>query len=134
MLRNFLYINGSALDGYLSSLEDGLRQNMDNKTSTSIAGDAKLKVPILDVGVGGSTARQSEVATSRSDTSNARFERLRTLALSGQASSEWVVIDDPDRELPEIDRGLMIEVDCDAYMPDNIRMLLSLGNIAGFAN
>lgn len=134
MLRNFLYINESALDGYLSSIEDGLRQSMDSKTSTSIGGDAKAKVPILDIGAGGSASRQSEEATSRSDTANARFERLRALALSDQASSNWIVIDDADRELPTIERGAMIEVDCEAYIPDNIRALLLLGNIATFAN
>jgi len=134
MLRNFLYINESALDGYLSSLEDGLRQNLDSKINTLVAADAKLKVPILDVGVGGNTSRQSEEATSRHDTSNARYERLRTLALADQVSSEWIIIKDPDSQLPELERGSMIEIDCDAYIPDSVRTLSSLGNIANFAN
>ena len=134
MLRNFLYINNSALDGYLSSLEDGLRQSSDSKKSTSLSGEAKLKAVVMEVGAGGSTGRQSEEVTSRSDTPNARFERLRALALSDQASSGWIVVEKPDHDLPKIDRGSMVEVNCDAYVPDNIRTLLSLGNIAVFAN
>ena len=46
MLRNFLYLNTVALDGYLSALEDGLRVGSESEQSStvdkSVEADARL--------------------------------------------------------------------------------------------
>jgi hypothetical protein len=130
MLRNILYLNEQALNGYLSVFEDGTRGAVTattTKSSSKGAGiDARVLNAKIDKGV------QTAETASRDDTPSARFDRLRSLALSTGDVTDWFEIgDDPDTDLGQVTRGMLIEVQCETYIPDTIKAMSSMGGIAG---
>lgn len=128
MLKNFIYLNEPALDGYLSSLEDGLRGLVEAKIakSSSVSG----KAGVAGVGVGGDHERQQEETTSRTDTASARFERLQRLAREDPEASGWVDVVDPDTDLKDIGIGAIVELECEIFIPEAIKAMSPNGGIA----
>lgn len=128
MLKNFIYLNESALDSYLSALEDGLRGSVEAKTAKSSMVSGKAGVGGL--GVAGDHETQDEETTSRIDTSAARFERLQKLAREDVEASGWVDVVNPDVDLSGLGTGALIELECEIYVPEIVKALSPSGGLA----
>jgi hypothetical protein len=127
MLRNFLYLNEATLDGYLSSLEDGLRAERATRQvkSSSVEGKASLG----PVGGSGGNSTDVEMSDSYRDTSDARFQRFVDLCRNNQERSGWSDVVNADDDLPHMRPGDMFEFDCDIYVPQMIRALTKSGGL-----
>ncbi|GAA1214919.1 DUF6414 family protein [Rhodoglobus aureus] len=127
MLRNFLYLNESTLNGYLSALEDGLRSVGEHRTtqSKSLLGKAGLG----GFGTQGETESDTELSHSYSDTSEARFERFISLCAANPERSGWVDIINSDDDFAAASPGTILEFDCEIFVPPMIRSLTSSGGI-----
>lgn len=125
MLKNFLYLNDDSLAAYLSSLEGGLRSSSEQRSSTSkkLTGgvDAKVASGSAD------RTREEALSISISDTAQARFERLEGLATDDAEHSGWVTVISPDEDLDGVGIGALIDIECEIYVPDQIRVLSSTG-------
>jgi hypothetical protein len=127
MLKNFLYLNDSTLSSYLSSLEDGLRDSVAEKKAKSSSVSAKAG--FAGIGTGGEHERQREEVTSRSDTPESRFERLRSLALEDTETSGWMEVADTDKDLEAVKIGSLVEIRCEIYIPEVVKALSSSGGL-----
>jgi hypothetical protein len=127
MLKNFLYLNESTLGSYLSSLEDGLRDSVAEKKAKSSS--ASAKAGFAGIGAGGEHERQREEVTSRSDTPESRFERLRSLALEDSATSGWIDVADADKELGATKIGSLVEIRCEINIPEVVKALSPSGGL-----
>lgn len=127
MLKNFIYLNESALDGYLSSLEDGLRRSVEAKTAktSSMSG----KAGAAGFGVDGGRERQEEETTSRTDTPAAKFERLQRLAREDNEMSGWIEVVNPDTDLAHVGIGALLELECEIFVPEMIKALSPTGGL-----
>jgi hypothetical protein len=128
MLKNFIYLNEPALDNYLSALEDGLRGSVEARTAKTSSVSGKLGV--TGAGIGGDHERQQEETTSRTDTASARFERLQRLAREDVEASGWVDVVDPETDLSGLGTGALIELECEVFVPEIIKMLSPGGGLA----
>lgn len=128
MLKNFIYLNEQALDSYLGALEDGLRSSVEDRKSTSgsVSGGGDLKLARLD----GEKAHAEEATTSRTDTPSARFERLQQLARADVDASGWIDIINPDVDLKGLGTGALVELECEIYVPEIVKMLSPSGGLA----
>jgi hypothetical protein len=128
MLKNFIYLNEPALDGYLSALEDGLRGSVQATTATTASLTGKAGV--AGIGVSGDRESQQGETTSRTDTAAARFERLQKLAREDVEASGWVDVANPETDLSGLGTGALIELECEVYVPEIIKMLSPGGGLA----
>jgi len=128
MLKTFMYLNETTLDSYLSSLEDGLRDSIEAKTSKSSSVRGKAGVGV--VAVGGDQEDLREETTSRSDTASSRFERLQRLARADVEASGWIDVLSADGDLTDIGIGALIEIECEIYIPEVIKALSPVGGMA----
>lgn len=127
LLKRFLYLNTSDLNDYISALEGGLRGSGQRRTTTgsSLGGEANLKVA-----KGNKESKQEEEESYNfSDTEQARFERLLELASADSEKTGWVEALDPDSHLANIGIGALIEIECEIYVPDEVRLLSSSGGL-----
>jgi len=138
MLKNFIYLNQPTLDSYLSALEDGSRTKVESQKSTNeaVSGGAGIKVPVVDLklGVDAEHGTGSSETTSRIDTPEARFERLLKLAHADADASDWIEAINPDTDLSAARIGTMVELECEVYIPDMIKMLSPGGGIGELVN
>lgn len=128
MLKHFIYLNESTLENYLSALEDGLRANAQTTSGESSALKGSIGVPAVSAS-GGKDHKTEEVA-SRSDTASSRFERLLRLAKSDVEASGWVEVLDPDTDFEGIGIGAIVELECEIYVPETIKVLSNSGGIS----
>lgn len=135
MLKNFLYLNTAAVDGYLSSLEDGLRA-----TSERIAGGSAGVGGRVGVGAVSANAEKgssNQEKTEHVDTPEARFERLREQASLRAEQTGWRRVLNPDVDLANLPNGAIVDLDCEIYVPDAIKMIAkgkeAIGTIEAFA-
>jgi hypothetical protein len=105
MLRNFLYLNTVALDGYLSALEDGLRVGSESEQSATVDKSVGADARVVKGNLGKSTAGTRR--TSGQDTSEARFARLMDIANTDPEPLAWIDVVDPSNDLDEADYGAM---------------------------
>ncbi|WP_337110151.1 DUF6414 family protein [Prescottella equi] len=119
ILRRFLYLDESAVDGYLSALEDGLRDSVqrDATKNSTIGGSLGVSNIKLDAERGKGTT-YSEVAR---DTPHSKYERLSRLAGSAGAWTEIL----EDDSLDQYSTGEIVELEADLYVPEVVRMLQS---------
>jgi hypothetical protein len=121
ILRNFLYLNQVALDGYLAAVEDGLREERESEhgTSTHRKGGTDVKIAQGEMG---SAEQQMERLRSR-DTPEAKFNRLMMAVDTKPDSFDWIQIQDPDSDLLSAGPGVMLEGEADFYIPSLVRSL-----------
>ncbi|MCZ2403531.1 hypothetical protein IV498_10150 [Paenarthrobacter sp. Z7-10] len=127
MLQNFLYLNETTLNGYLSALEDGLRSAAEHRVTQtkSLSG----KAGVAGFGAQGDTESDTEFSHSYSDTSEARFERFMSLSAANPERSGWIDIVNSDDDFPAASPGTILEFDCEIVVPPMIRALTSSGGI-----
>lgn len=120
MLRSFLYLDESALNDYVSVMEDGLRE----KTTTAQGKAGKAGGSVGLGGVGGSLelGRDRSRSTESADTAPARFERLVTLARAAKESSGWLDLSDLDG-LAGARAGSLVDFECEIRVPDIVKVL-----------
>lgn len=123
MLRNFLYLNTVALDGYLSALEDGLRVGSESEQSTTTDGSLAADVRFLKGNVGKSAAGTRR--TSGQDTPEARFARLMEIAEYDPEALGWIEVVDPNNDLNNVGYGAMLSGETDFYIPRGVQLLAS---------
>lgn len=118
ILRRFLYLDTPAVDGYLSAIEDGSRQSVERQSehTGSIGLSAELG-PVSGQASKGRARSQAETAT---DTPEAKFSRLATLAQKYEDT--WTEVLESDM-LGEFNKGEIIEIEVDLYVPDIVRFL-----------
>ncbi|WP_146362085.1 DUF6414 family protein [Arthrobacter yangruifuii] len=120
MLKNFLYLNESALTDYLSALEGGSRTSIEDRDQRSGVGSGSATPGSH---VDGRYARENEKTVRMADTPPAQFERLITLVAADPELSGWVAVQDPDTEFPPLPLGALIHVECDIQVPSMIKAL-----------
>ena len=127
MLKNFLYLNESTLNGYLSALEDGLRSAAEHRTTqtNSLSG----KAGVGGFGAEGEKQSDTELSHSYADTSEARFERFIFLSTANPDRSGWIDIVNSDDDFPAASPGTILEFDCEIFVPPMIRSLSSSSGI-----
>ncbi|WP_271290728.1 hypothetical protein [Propionibacterium freudenreichii] len=125
MLRNFIYLNLTSLESYLSAMEDGLRNSAETRAIKSGAVKGGVNAKLLSVG--GEKERGSEETTSRVDTPEARYERLDQLMRKDVKHSGWVDIAHGNVSPNDIKFGALVELECDIIIPDAIKILSSRG-------
>ncbi|NKS56065.1 hypothetical protein GS504_00185 [Rhodococcus hoagii] len=119
ILRRFLYLDESAVDGYLSALEDGLRDSVQRDATKNSTIGGSLGVSNIKLDAERAKGRpNSEVAR---DTPHSKYERLSRLAGSASAWTE-ILEDDP---LDQYSTGEIVELEADLYVPEVLRMLQS---------
>lgn len=120
MLKNFLYLNESALADYLSALEGGSRTSIEDRDQRSgVAAGSATAGSDAD----GRYSRENEKTVRMADTPPAQFERLIRLVTADPELSGWVTVQDPDTELPTLTLGALIHVECDIQVPSMIKAL-----------
>jgi len=121
MLKNFLYLNTATVDGYLSSLEDGLRERAERTAAGNSGVGGRLGVGPVSANAEKGVSRQEK--TEHVDTPEARFERLREHASADAERTGWRRVVNPDVDLAGLPNGAIIELDCEIYIPDSIKVL-----------
>ena len=91
-------------------------------------GSASGSISVPVVKADASRTREREDATSYVDNSYARFGCLLKLAHEDVELAGWVDVVDPSA-LDGIGIGALIEVECDVYVPDSIKMLSSSSEV-----
>ncbi|MEV0534704.1 hypothetical protein [Kitasatospora sp. NPDC050463] len=127
MLKRFLYLDTAALADYVSALEGGLRASLETKSLSARNAEAGIDVSPVKVGVGGS--RGAEISTSFADTPQAQFERLLQLAQSDPEVTGWIDVANPEVDLQGIGIGALIDVECDAYIPEIVKAFTPDGGL-----
>ncbi|MFE9925758.1 hypothetical protein ACFYQA_30590 [Streptomyces sp. NPDC005774] len=107
MLKRFMYLDTSALADYVSALEDGVRSSLERQ-------DEKEKATF-------------------SDTPQAQFERLLSLAKSETDLAGWFPIG-VETDLSEVKVGHLVDTECDIYIPDLVKALSPRGGLADALN
>lgn len=120
MLKNFLYLNESALGDYLSALEGGARTSIKDRDQRSGVSHGSAT---LDSAVEGRYTRENEKTVRLADTPPSQFERLMSLVAADPALSGWAAVQDPDTEIPSLPVGALIDVECDIQVPSMIKAL-----------
>ncbi len=127
MLRRFLYLDERALSDYLSAVEGGTRESAQRRTTTTRAGSGG--VDLKAVSGRGERSAEEEETLSLADTATARFERLVQLAKSDPDANAWVDVLELDTELAEVGIGTIVEIECEIYVPDTVKMLSAAGGL-----
>ena len=127
MLKKFLYLDIAALDSYVSALEDGLTTRKERQSGKSSGINGTLGTS--GANIGGSRGKDAHETTELSDTPEAKFERLQQLAAADFESTGWIVLDELS-QLGEVASGSLVNLQCDVYIPDVVKML-SGGNELG---
>lgn len=120
MLKNFLYLNESALSDYLSALEGGARTSIEDRNQRS--GVSHGSATPDSAGEGG-YARENEKTVRLADTPPSQFERLMALVAADPELSGWAAVQDPDTEIPPLPVGALIDMECDIQVPSMIKAL-----------
>lgn len=123
MLRNFLYLNTIALDGYIGALEDGLRQSLEDEQNGTTNGSVAADLRIVSANAGKSAGTNRR--TTGLDTPEARFARLVKIAEHDPEPLAWVDILDPDNDFNNIGIGAMVGGEADFYIPRMVNLLTS---------
>jgi hypothetical protein len=123
MLRNFLYLDTIALDGYLSALEDGLRLSSESEQSNSRDGSLGADAKVISARAALS-AEQTRRTTGQ-DTPEARFARLLDIAAKDPEPLAWVDVLDPSTDLDNVGYGAMICGEAEFYTPHMVELLVS---------
>lgn len=129
MLHNFLYLDEAALAQYVSGLEGGALTEATNKKMTGRAGEGAVSISPVSAKAGGSSAR--EESQTRTDTPASMFKRLLAAAKSDPEQVGWIDVLNPQVDLADVGIGAMISWECDVYIPDSVRTLMSAGGAGG---
>lgn len=127
MLKRFLYLDTDALTDYVSALEDGIRESLERKSTSGRSAEGGVGFNAIKASISGS--RNAEESTKFSDTPQARFERLLELAHVDQESAGWVDVADPDTDFASVGVGALIDVECEAYVPEMVKALSPQGGM-----
>jgi hypothetical protein len=126
-MRHFLYLDTTALDGYLSALEGGLRTEIERESEASRGGSLEGN---LKIAKGTADRSKSEIDRTRElDTAEARFSRLLLLAQKEPENLDWIDVVDPDTDLETVGFGAMVAGEADFYVPGIIRTLSNRGDM-----
>lgn len=125
LLRNFLYLDTTALDGYVSQTEDGLRTKYEEGTSREGSVGGGIGPDALNVRGGKTTG--GDTREERTDTSEARFARFMEWTNTADESAGWIEVVDPATDLQEVGYGAMVHAEVDLYIPDVVKALHSGG-------
>jgi hypothetical protein len=115
MLRSFQYLNTTALNDYVSALEDGLRQSRQTSTGSNRGANASIGAGPISVGASGGRDQDSTVEST--DTSPARFGRLLRLAEAAPEQSGWVDLATLD-DLSTTGYGALVDFECELHVPE----------------
>ncbi|MFE9483444.1 hypothetical protein ACFYNM_33185 [Streptomyces spororaveus] len=127
MLKRFLYIDSATLTDYVSALEGGIRESLERTSSSERNTQGGLKVSVVEASAG--RTRGVEESASFSDTPQARFERLMSLAKDQPEMAGWVDVANPDVDFTDIGVGALIEVECDMYIPEMVKAFMPDGGV-----
>lgn len=126
MLRNFLYLDETVLNGYVSALEDGLRSKRIASNEVHSDRQGAVDARVLK-GQRGSS--ESDTGTVESeDTPHARFERLIELAKAQPERSLWLEIVQLE-DLTDAGTGALVDFECEIEVPA-VSQLGELGQLA----
>lgn len=129
ILREFLYLDDSKLEQYLSQVEGGLRSASTTSTKSGSSSTGKLDLRVASGELGGTSA--VEDTTSRVDTSGSRFDRLMSLIAGHHDEVGWLeVISDAD--LTGVAVRNMVELDVELTGGDELDMLRPGGLLTQF--
>ena len=123
MLRNFLYLNTDALDGYMSALEDGLRIGSESEESKSRNGNVGADAKVFTGQYGRSSENMRR--TTGQDTPESRFARMLEIAEKDPEPLGWIDVLDPDNDLDQVGFGAMVAGEAEFYIPRMVRLLAS---------
>lgn len=122
MLRNFLYLNESALDSYVGAVEGGLSDESTSwrRRGGGRHGDLRIGAGGLGAAAGGSRAAEEEEERTVRDTPEQRFDRLiETLEADPEEYSYEEVLDLADA-FDRLPVGYFITIDCELYVPADV--------------
>ena len=127
MLIQPIYLDGTALTGYIAALENGV---WTSATETSEDGSAlRGRAGWGPVGGEGEKSRSSSASVEFADHDMARFNRLLEAGTENAGALNWHDITDADADMPQAIVGSMVQWECDIYVPDMIKMLQKKGGI-----
>lgn len=129
MLHRFLYLDEAALARYVSGLEGGALAEATHKEMKGRAGEGSVSIAPVSAKAGGSSTR--EESQTRTDTPAAMFRRLLAVAKSDPEQVGWLEVLNPQVDLADVGIGAMISWECDVYVPDAVRTLMSAGGAGG---
>ncbi len=127
MLKNFLYLNESALADYLSALEGGARASIEDRNQRS--GGANGRAANDPDRANSRYSRENEQTVRLTDTPPAQFERLMALTAANPQLSGWIEVTDPEIDFPDLRVGALIDVECDIQIPSMIKALSPSGGV-----
>lgn len=121
MLRNFLYLNTVALDGYMSAIEDGLRTGSESERNSSrdkgLGANAKVASGKMEWSTGDIQRTRGQ------DTPEARFARLIDAAEKSPEPLGWIDVLDPENDLNQAGYGAMIAGEAEFFTPHMVGLL-----------
>lgn len=82
-----------------------------------------MKIGGVGASASGSHEHGENEVRRKADTPASKFERLVALAKADEDASGWIEVLDPDNDLNSAGIGALVEVECEIYVPDSIRML-----------
>lgn len=127
MLRKFSYLDGQALQQYLSALEGGLARDSTVRTASKGTGGGKLGVKVVEAH--GERTVEQERSQTLADTDESRFARLVDAADADPDALGWVDVRDPEVDFAGIGIGAMISWECELFVPENVRALARSGEM-----
>lgn len=116
MLIRPFYLKTDALNDYVATIENGLRETEVTKRSSTASKGASVDLRFADADFGGGNSTESTRAIRDHDTS--KLERLILFGRSNAEEASWVEVLDPQTQLAEIRTGEMLEWECDVYTPE----------------
>lgn len=123
-LLNFLYLNESLLDTYISQIEDGVRSTRTHLAERERTGAAKVNLKVAEAG-GGRTTSSSDTSE-YTDSAAARFTRLLDIVETDPQRYGWRhVLQAADVE--GVIRGEFLDATCEIYESDITQALGSRG-------
>lgn len=116
MLYKPEYLDIDTLDGYIATIEGGLRESETWRTVKGRGGRGGATVGLVRGEAGGSS--ETENTLNLGDHHVLKLKRLIDACRGNPDSSGWVDVLEPDNVFPDIGSGALMEWECDVYMPE----------------
>ena len=116
MLYKAEYLDVNTLDGYISTIEGGVRESETLRTVNGKDRSGKVNVGPVNGGVGSSS--ETESTFSFGDHQVSKLKRLIDAGHEDPESTGWVEVLEPDSAFSDIGLGALLEWECETYIPE----------------
>jgi hypothetical protein len=128
ILRNFLFLDETQLNQYISQVEDGLRGSANRSMASDKDKKAELDAKIAKFALG--KKNLSSESQTYEDNGAARFDRLLSLVEGFEDDFGWVDLEEQPDDIASLRPGHILECSAELYESELTRLTASSGMLS----